>query len=103
MIRKMLSNDTLLISKNCPNLIREMSIWSYKKGLRDFNSSDKFESGNDHLIDCLGGFVGLRLEHRQYGARIFSMNMPGKPDYEVNNERPAEDPILAAIAHQGVK
>ena len=100
-IRKLLSDDKVLVSKDCLNLIREMSTWSYKKGLTDYDSSDKFERGGDHLIDCLAGFCSMKKTHTPAQIGYFDIPMSGKPQFVSNDDRPADDQMMAGIIARG--
>ncbi len=61
MVRHALERDQLLLMDCCPNLIDEFQSWQFKKdrsGVLDPN--ERYENGNDHLLDCVRGWFMTR-------------------------------------------
>ncbi len=61
MVRHALERDQLLVMDCCPNLIDEFQSWQFKKdrsGVLDPN--ERYENGNDHLLDCVRGWLMTR-------------------------------------------
>jgi hypothetical protein len=70
-VKYRLENRTLKVFRTLTNCRREFRSWKYKtdKDGRPL-AADAFENGNNHLLDCLKGWLGTNPSYVRAGVRV---------------------------------